>query len=266
MKVSILQAPTIGLDIKENRRWVSQHLNSSLKDKPDLILLPELWNTGYDPRLVHPLEEFEQEDIREELSQFAKQHEVYLIAGSIAYRKEGRLFNHTMVFDRQGKEIANYDKVHLFTGSNEANYFEAGSSVCNFSIDGIPVGLVNCYDLRFPEWIRLSSMGGEAQVLFVPAAWGYSRVYQMHLLARARAAENQLFTVVCNATKAPGHKALSGGQSIVFDPYGRDILSLGTEPGVYSIDLDLSLIKEVKDYLNLWNDRKPELYKGLDQR
>lgn len=265
MRVSILQAPTIALDIKENRRWVRRHLELCLEDRPDVILLPELWNTGYDPQVVHPLKDFEQEDIQKELSQFSRKHQVYLIAGSIAYKKEEKIFNHTMVFDRQGKEIANYDKVHLFTGSNESKYFEAGTSLCNFSIDEIPVGLVNCYDLRFPEWIRLTSMGGKAQVLFVPAAWGYSRVYQMHLLARARATENQLFAVICNATKSPGHRALAGGQSIVFDPYGRDILSMETDPSIASLDLDLSLVKEVRDYLNLWKDRRPELYVGLDR-
>ena len=265
MKIRIIQAPIIGLAIEENRKWIQEALEESMENKPDVILLPELWNTGYMPDDLDKVTDLKEGEIQEQLSIFAKKNQVNLIGGSIATRISGQLKNRSYVYNRQGECIAHYDKVHLFSPSGEDKIFQAGDSLCKFSVDGISSALVNCNDLRFPEWIRLNAMK-EVKILFVPSAWAFKRIEQMHFLSKTRAYENQFFVLVANATRAQGHKALSGGQSIGFGPNGQEIFALDTQAQIAEISLDLSAIDEYKEFLNLWKDRRYDLYKGLDEK
>ncbi|MCD1147952.1 carbon-nitrogen family hydrolase [Peptoniphilus sp. KCTC 25270] len=263
MKISVVQAPVAPLVIKENIHWMENTLEEIIKENPDTIVLPELWNTGFAPKELSSLEEDCSEEIRSFLSSFAKKHHVNLIGGSLAQKVGDSWINRAYVYDRKGEEIATYDKAHLFSPSKENEFFTPGSSLCHFSLDDIPCALVTCYDLRFPEWIRLSAMKG-TKILFCPAAWGLSRVDHLHILAQARAIENQMFVVVSNCSKAEGYRPLSGGHSVVFAPTGEAILSMDKEPQWQNTELDLSLIDQVKDFFDLWDDRRPKIYKGLD--
>lgn len=98
------------------------------------------------------------------LSELAREHQVNIVGGSIVRREGDQIFNSQYVYDRQGSLVATYDKVHLFSPSGEHEVFQKGSRSAVFELDGVKMGSIICYDLRFTEWVRMAALEG-AQVL-----------------------------------------------------------------------------------------------------
>ena len=150
--------------------------------------------------------------------------------------------NTSLVF-RNGRCIHRYDKIHLFRPAGDTRYFRAGRDNAVFNVAAgkrrIRAGVILCYDLRFPELVRMLARAG-MQVLFVPARWPVVRDDAWQTLLKARAIENQIFVVGCNA------RGSEGGFSYVFDPLGRMVLSTREEPAApsQSVWLDFDLIRE----------------------
>jgi omega-amidase len=167
------------------------------------------------------------------------------VAGSVALRTTtSRTTNTSLVYQR-GRLIHRYDKIHLFRPTGDPRYFAAGQAFGTFPIAGtaprLRAGVIVCYDLRFPELTRVLAGAGSA-VLFVPARWPSARDEAWRTLLRARAIENQIFTVGCNA------RGSEGGFSYAFDPLGRVVFSSRIRPGdpYYVVELDLTVLAESK--------------------
>lgn len=120
---------------------------------PDVLVLPETWNTGFFPREgLSLLCDRDGEMVKARIGSLAEQYHVNIIAGSVSNMRNGQVFNTAMVFDRSGVCIASYDKTHLFSPMGEDAYYAPGDHLCRFSLDGIQCGLVICYDIRFQSW------------------------------------------------------------------------------------------------------------------
>jgi len=165
------------------------------------------------------------------------------IAGSIFLRKgTPGAANTSLVFHR-GRLIHRYDKIHLFRPAGDHLFFRPGSHIRNFRVSAggarVRCGVIICYDLRFPELARTMTRMG-LDVLFVPARWPAVRDDAWQTLLRARAIENQIFVVGCNA------QGEEGGWSYAFDPLGVKILDSRDAPGedVHTLVLDLARIGE----------------------
>lgn len=215
------------------------------KDMPSthVIVLPELLDRGY-AALKHGdgIHSVNDEYVRL-FRDISRREHCACIAGSLAIRGEhGSLANSSLVF-RNGRCIHRYDKIHLFRPGGDTRFFRAGSSNRVFTVSAggkrVRAGVIICYDLRFPELTRMLAMDG-MQVLFVPARWPMVRDDAWQTLLKARAIENQIFVVGCNA------RGKEGGFSYVFDPLGRLVTSSRENPGAVSLDvrLDLNLIRE----------------------
>jgi len=194
----------------------------------DLVLLPELWATGYFAfddyeRTAEPLDG----PTRRALADAARAAGVHLHGGSILERDQaGRLFNTSLLFAPDGRLVHTYRKVHLFGyGSREVSLLTAGSEVGAQATPLGTVALSTCYDLRFPELYRLQVDAG-AQLFLVAAAWPRARAAHWQLLLRARALENQSFVVACGAAGRQGDVALSG-RSAVVEPRGEGLVEAG---------------------------------------
>ncbi|MDY3118091.1 MAG: nitrilase-related carbon-nitrogen hydrolase [Peptoniphilus sp.] len=262
MKVSIVQAP-IGPMLPEiNRKTIFRAMEDALKDTPDVLVLPEMWNTGFYPDKFSPEDDYKEKALRRDLSAFAKEHAVNLVAGSLTVWDDGARRNRAFLYDRKGSLLGTYDKTHLFPVGAEKACFSPGKENLSFTLDETPCGIITCFELRIPEWVRLAVMG-RAKVLFVPMAWGLSRIPHMHLFARARAVENQCFVVAVNCTKLDDYPAMGGGGSCIYSPTGEEILMTGTEACLHTVDLDLDQVDEAKDYFDLFHERRPDLYGKL---
>ena len=228
-------------------------------EAPDVVVLPETWNTGFFPR--ENLSALADDDGRETVSRIgaiAKKHGVNVVAGSVANNRDGGVYNTAYVFDREGGVVASYDKTHLFTPSGEDLFFQKGDHLTAFTLDGVQCGLIICYDIRFPELTRTLAVRG-LDLLFVVAQWPDIRIPHLLALSKARAIENQMFVAVCNSCGRAG-ATQNGGHSVVFDPWGETLAAAGAGETLLSASLDFGVLAGIRDSINVFRDRRPSLY------
>jgi len=259
MKITEIQMDMAFASPSENFDKAEKLIADAMKEKPDVITLPETWNTGFFPHdNLCGLADNDCETVRKRIGSLAEKYSVNIVAGSVANNRDGRVYNTCCVFDRSGSCIAQYDKTHLFTPMGEHDFFEKGEKVCRFSLDGIECGVIICYDIRFPELTRTLTVKG-LDVLFVVSQWPQVRIPHLVTLARARAIENQMFVSVTNSCgKAPG--TVYGGTSVVFDPWGECLAEAGADETLLSAECDMSIIKGIRESINVFADRRPTLY------
>lgn len=241
-----------------NRKKVEKKVAQAMKQQPDLIMLPELWDTGYDlTRLDEIADDYGQTN-KAFLKKLAQKYQVAIIGGSISNREETGVYNTLYAFDQTGKQIVEYKKAHLFRLMDEEKFFKAGDQDGLFHLDDLLCAAVICYDIRFPEWIRKMILQG-ANILFVPAEWPKPRLSHWRHLLISRAIENQCYVVACNrAGKDP--KNTFAGHSLVVDPWGEVITEAGENEEILFAKLDLSLVQKVRSKIPVFTDRRPELY------
>lgn len=261
MKVSVVQMNIRSLAGKENFDRAEALICCAARETaPDVILLPETWNTGFMP--AGDLAAASDEDakaVRARFSPLARELNVNIIAGSVSNNRGGHIYNTACVFDRTGACLAEYDKTHPFTPMGEHEVYTPGNHLVTFTLDGVRCGLLICYELRFPELWRTLALRG-AQVMFLPAQWTAARQYHWETLTAARAIENQLFLVSCNAC-GERDGTLYGGFSRVIDPLGTVLVQGGGEEEILSAALDLSCIRPLRAAVPVFHDRRPELYR-----
>ena len=231
---------------------------------PDVILLPELWNTGFAPGKIDPTQADNDGVCTKALcGKLAKEFGVNIVAGSVLCRRNGALYNTAYVFDRSGDCIAEYDKTHLFSPLGEDRVYSAGDRVVTFPLDGVTCGIMICYDLRFGELARVMALSG-AKVLFIAAAWPIQRINQVRMLLKARAIENQVFAAFCNGCgKAAGMQY--GGNSAIADLLGNILAKAGRRERIITVDLDFEDLERIRRELPVFLDRRPELYGAISQ-
>lgn len=259
MRVSCVQMDMKFCAPEENVQKARRLIVEAAREHPDVIVLPETWNTGFFPREnLKDLCDSDCARVKAELGGLAKALHVNLIAGSVSNLRGGKVYNTTCVFDREGTLIAQYDKTHLFTPMGEHKSYTAGDHLCSFTLDGVPCALIICYDVRFSELIRTLALRG-AKMLFCVAQWPAARAAHLETLVRARAIENQMFAVCCNSCGTAGDTRYAG-QSAVVDPWGMTLAQAGREETILTADCDLSVVEGIRQSINVFRDRRPELY------
>lgn len=202
----------------------------------------------------------------EAMSKLAKKYHVNLIPGSFVEKAEGGKVHNACVFiDRDGRIVGKYRKIHLMDaiGYKESNYVEAGREMCVIDTDLGRVGLMVCYDLRFPELARSMVLKG-ADVLFVPAEFPSGnplppRTDHWDLLVRSTALYNLTYVVAANQF-GPLHNDNPFGRSSIVDPWGTVIASASGRQDIIYATLDMDYQKQVRDRVATWINRKPEIY------
>ncbi|HEY0829414.1 MAG TPA: carbon-nitrogen family hydrolase [Bacilli bacterium] len=226
--------------------------------KPDVIMLPEMWNTGYALDEIQDLADENGSRTKNFLSNFCKEHQVNIVGGSIAERIGSNVRNTIYVFDRQGQITADYSKIHLFRLMSEEKHLVSGTKVGSFPLEDISAGMMVCYDIRFPELTRKLALDG-AKILFVPAQWPKPRLHHWRTLLMARAIENQMFVVACNRVGVSGTTDFFG-HSMIIDPWGEIIAEGGEQEEIIFAAVDLGHVDKVRAMIPIFEDRRPELY------
>ena len=253
MKIVCLQMDTPLGKTEENFRTAGRLVRTA--PKGDVLVLPEMWNTGFFPRDgLEVLCDRDGEETKRRIGALAREKGVNIVAGSVANLRGGKIYNTAYVFDRAGNCVASYDKTHLFSPSGEQERFTAGDTVCRFALDNVECALIICYDLRFPELTRKLALSG-AQVLFVPSQWGKARLGHLHALLTGRAIENQMFVVNCNSAAFD-----CGGESTVLSPWGETLAQAGGGEELLTADCDLDAVAAARGAIPVFRDRRQELY------
>lgn len=258
MRLALIQMNLQLGNPKQNIEHVSNLVSKAVQEQPDIIVLPEMWNSSYDLTNLAELADKDGEPAAETMAILAKKYGVNIVAGSISDYRQGKFYNTSYVFDRQGKRIARYSKIHLFGLMQEGEYLTAGHERVSFTLDGQKYGIIICYDLRFPELSRSLALEG-AEILFVPAQWPEPRMHPWRTLLQARAIENQFFVVAVNRVGVEG-KASFLGHSMVVNPLGRIISEGSEEEEIIFVDIDPEEVKRVRERMDCFGDRVPSAY------
>ena len=207
------------------------------------------------------------------LAERARRHGIFLHAGSVYESRPGEplLRNTTVVLDPDGDIIARYSKIHMFDVDLDgvARYRESdtnapGDEIVVIEIDGVPVGLTICYDLRFPELFRILALRG-AEVIVLPAAFTLATGKDhWEVLIRARAIENGVFMVAPNQVGQFPPSNWTYGRSLIVDPWGTVLATAPDVETVITADLDRAGLRRVRRQIPSLANRMPDRYAWPD--
>jgi omega-amidase len=228
-------------------------------DGANLIVLPEMWKSGYDFANLDKHMEPIDGPTATFLAAQAKSYGVYLIGGSFTMEQEGKVYNTSLTFNPQGEQINTYSKLHLIGLMHEDKYLSAGTDYQTFSLGETLASVIICYDLRFPELVRTYAVEG-ASILFVPAEWPVQREAHWLALLQARAIENQMYVVGANIVGQNENDRFNGN-SIIFDPWGEVVAQAGNEEQILFAELALEKVAEIRQAIPVFNDRVPHRYR-----
>ncbi len=248
MRIALCQIP-VSRDPDTNLDRARAAVADAAGKGADLAVFPEATLTRFGKRVTEAAQPLDGPFVSG-LADAARSHRVGVIAGVFEPGPEGRVFNTAAVLGRDGGLLAAYRKIHLFDsfGSLESELVAPGDTPVVVDCDGLRVGLITCYDLRFPELAReLVDQGADA--FAVIAAWASGPMKEDHwvTLVRARAIENTMWTVaVGQPSDAEARDGFGVGRSLLVDPMGTLRMDLGTEAVVDVGEIDPAVTRRVR--------------------
>lgn len=250
MKITIYQQDIKWASPQQNRENLDSILES-LPEGTDLLVLPEMFSTGFatepegiaEPSVNGSFPTLEW--MKERSSQCG-----FAIAGSVAVEEEGTYFNR-FCFVKPDGECSFYNKHHLFTYGNEHKRYSAGTERLIVEYKGVRFIPLICYDLRFPVWSRNR---GDYDAMIYVASWPTSRVEAWRTLLKARAIENQSYLIGVNRVGEDPSCTYCGGSAII-DPYGKPLAECADgKAEMVSAELDMELLNNFREKFPVLGD------------
>jgi len=260
----MLRAAVIQLNTKNDKAANLADIEAAVRasverDRPDWVQLPEhcewLGGSAGAPAVAEPYRDGPTWSL---LSGLARELKVWIHGGSFYEQSAnpGRVYNTTVVFDRDGTEQARYRKIHLFdvTTSDGAQFHESatvdpGKAIVTYDCEGVSVGCSICYDVRFPELYQQLARQG-AQLIAVPAAFTLlTGKDHWEVLLRSRAIETECWVAAAGqwgTYSTPAGERQSFGQSMIIDPWGAVVARVSDGLGSASSALDMELLTKVR--------------------
>ena len=235
------------------------------KNKAGLVMLPEIFFYPYEINELKKIAEENNETIVK-LQETAKENKIYLCTGSIAVKIKNRIYNKSYLIDPEGKIIYDYSKSHLFDvdlphlNVQESSVFYPGNKLSLVTTGLGNIGILICYDIRFPEAARKLTLSG-AELILVPAAFNnITGPAHWHAMFRARAIENQVYIAAASPARNNNSKYKAYGHSMIVNPWGKIISEAREKEKIIYADIRPDVLKEVREELPLLKHRRKELY------
>jgi omega-amidase len=222
MKISVIQPDTVWEDKSRNFKNISA-LIAPLFSQTDLVILPEMFNTGFSMNPEKLSEPPDGETFKWMKSMSEKGN--FGVCGSYIVKHNLKFYNRWVFVSSGNNKVSHYDKRHLFSMGGEDKHLSAGKSRLIFSFRGMKISAYICYDLRFPVWSRNSEI---SDLIIYSANWPESRKEVWTVLLKARAIENQCYVAGSNRTGKDGEGISYSGESMIISPKGEIIASAGT--------------------------------------
>jgi predicted amidohydrolase len=259
-----IQFDVVAGDIAANVASMQAGIEEAVAAGARLCVLPELWSTSF-------LNSFDDDlfarvkDANQILLKLSKEHSLVIVTSSIEQDGD-QVFNTAQVVQR-GEVLGSYRKIHLFSANLEHRYHAAGDQPCVVDTDAGKIGVMLCYDIRFPELSRHYFHQG-AEVLVVPGQWPEARAQHWRTLLRARAIENELFVIGCNRTgQEPSLRTDEPvsfpGDGRIIDPMGEILATGNGDAGATLASIELRKVRTMRRVLPIAADLRPEVYKQL---
>ncbi len=241
LTITILQQELFWEDCTANLNKFS-NLIQSLKEPSDLIVLPEMFSTGFSMQAGSLSQTMEGSTVSA-MRDWAKTSSS-AICGSLIIKEKEQFFNRFVWVEPQGKVVF-YDKAHLFRMGEEQNHYTKGTERLLIEYKGWKIAPYICYDLRFPVWLRRTA-AYDYDLLLIVANWPQIRAEHWKLLLPARAIENQSFVVSVNRVGMDGNGLAHSGDSQIINPKGQVLFMETDKETVACMTLNLDEVKQYR--------------------
>ncbi len=246
--------------IQADLAWENKHQNlamleaqiKSITQKTELVVLPEMFSTGFSMRPETLAESMTGETVSW-MKHMAASCNIVLTGSVIIV--ENNCFYNRLIWVLPNGSLGFYDKRHLFAFAGEDQHYTPGNRRLIAQIKGWKINLQICYDLRFPVWARQQSAEEpEYDLLLYVANWPERRAHAWKNLLAARAIENQCYVVGVNRVGNDGNGIYHSGDSLVIDPLGTILYQAPEAASVYTITLDKEPLQTTRDRFPFWKD------------
>ncbi|PWB86745.1 2-oxoglutaramate amidase [Methanobrevibacter woesei] len=271
IKIALCQMKVID-NKEENLKKAISMIKTASKMDANLIILPEMFNCPYEnEKFIEYSEEAENSYTLNLISKIASEEKKYILAGSIPEKEttstSEKIYNTSFMFNPKGKIIAKHRKMHLFDIDvkgkiyfKESDTLNAGNQITIAETSFGKIGIGICYDIRFPELARLMALEG-ADILCYPGAFNLTTgPAHWEMLFKARACDNQVFTIGVAPALDKNANYNSYGHSLIVNPWGEIISSASFEEELIIAEIDLNEIKKVREELPLLKNRRKDIY------
>lgn len=246
--------------VEDNLETVERLAAEAASCGSDLLMLPELWSTGYDLSNALDYADPLGEGMFKQVARLSRTHGID-IYGSILEQKNGAAMNCAAWHRSDGTVAGVYRKIHLFRLFDEHLWLGEGESACAAELPWGVAGMAICYDLRFPELFRRYAVRDKARLILICAEWPQVRVKHWRSLLLARAIENQCFVAAVNSCGETGG-AVFGGHAMIVDPWGEIVAEAGDDETLLTAEIDLGEVDRVRATIPVFEDRRPDAYLG----
>ncbi len=251
LHISLIQTRLFWEDKAANLLMLQEKINS-IKEKTEIVVLPEMFSTGFS---MNPsaLAETMGGPTVEWMKKIAAEKKI-ILTGSVIIQEDKQFFNRLLWVLPNGT-IGHYDKRHRFAFAGEDQHYSNGHKRLIAQVKGWKINLQICYDLRFPVWARQQSDDEpEYDVLLYVANWPERRSYAWKTLLTARAIENQAYVVGVNRVGEDGNGIYHSGNSMIIDPLGEVLYHKEHEEDIFTIILEKNTLTEVRNKFPFWKD------------
>ena len=249
ISITIIQTDLQWEDKTANLQMLKNKIDS-IEEKSQVVVLPEMFSTGFSMRPQLLAESMDGETIQW-MKQVAAENKI-ILTGSLIIKEDENYFNRLLWVLPSG-EIGHYDKRHLFAYGEEDKFYTVGKKRLIASVNGWKINLQVCYDLRFPVCAR-QQMPDEYDLLIYVANWPEKRIHAWKTLLCARAIENQCYVVGVNRVGNDGHNIYHSGNSLVIDPLGEVLYHMADVEDIFTITLEREKLDEVRARFPFWRD------------
>ncbi len=233
-----------------------------------IIALPEMFNCPYNSSLFRAYAEEENGQTVGRMSELAKELGIYLIAGTIPEKEGESIYNTCFAFDPKGRLIGKHRKIHLFDIAikggiqfKESEVLGRGDQITVIDTEFCKIGIAICYDMRFPELIRLMTLKG-AELIIVPGAFNMTTgPAHWELTMRTRALDNQVYFAAVSPARDMDAAYHAYGHSGVANPWGAFAGQTDEKESIVFADIDLDYLHEIRRQLPLLAHRRQDIYK-----
>lgn len=249
MNISLIQTDIVWADKKANLLKIEEKI-SALSGKTDLVVFPEMFNTGFCVDRIDLAETMDGETIQTLLA-WAKKYD-FAITGSFIAQENGGVYNRAFFVFPSGKTHT-ADKRHLFSVGGEDKIFRPGNEKLIARYKGFNICTLVCYDVRFPVWSR--NVDNEYDLLIYVANFPHIRMDAWDALLKARAIENQSYVCGVNRVGVDGMNVAYSGHSILLDFKGKEIIQFEeNQEYIKSVEIDKKSLDDFREKYAFWKD------------
>jgi omega-amidase len=248
LKVTLFQAYIFWENTNKNLQNIALRL-SSIREKTDLIVLPEMFNTGFTMNAAENAESMDGKTVTW-MKEISKKFNAVL-TGTLIIKEDNKYYNR-LIWMRPDGSFEYYDKKHLFGLGGEDKVYTPGNKQLIVELKQWKIMPAICYDLRFPVWLRNNNTAYD--LLLIVASWPERRAEHWRKLLPARAIENQSFIIALNRVGHDGNEVYYSGDSTCLNPNGGVVYYKRDEEDLYTFSINHSAVDKIRKEMPFLKD------------